>query len=191
MESSVGDKFSCGAINTDKHFGPTFVGGPSLSFADASHMRFMKTINLVRNMNTSKPLIGLMNHSLDQFGARFKSVFQSFNRPSSFVCPLGINSPDFLLSMANHLRDSFHHLLSVSAELAQSCLGALFSVLTQLVNLYNHLPTQSAKTATSFCPLYTATSPSPETLHQSMPASVKKFCIYWILNVLGLSRRIW
>src|SRR5512136_2090912 len=120
------------AIHTDQHFGPILVGSRSLSFADASHMRFMKAINLVRNMNTSQPLLGLLNHSLDQFGVRFKFVFQSLNRPGRFVCPLAVKIPDLLLSMLNHLRNSFHHFLSISAELTQPSLNAIPSVFTQL-----------------------------------------------------------
>src|SRR5512136_895234 len=178
------------AIHTDQHFGPILVGSRSLSFADASHMRFMKAINLVRNMDTAQPLLGLLNHSLDQFGVRFKFVFQSLNRTSRFVCSLGVKISDLFLRMLNHLRNSFHHLLSISAELTQPSLNALLSVFSQLMNLYNHLLTQPAKTANSFYPFYSMTRQSPDTTHQSMPSSVKKLCIRWILNVLGLSRRI-
>jgi hypothetical protein len=62
------------AIDTDQHFCPILVGRRSLPFADATHMGFMKAIDLVRVMNSTQPLSGLVNPSLDQFGVRFSRI---------------------------------------------------------------------------------------------------------------------
>lgn len=104
------------SIDTDQHFRPILVRGRSLAFTDASHIRFMKTICLVRNTDAPQPPVGLVNNPLDHLALRLKLVLQSLHRTSSFGRSLGVKISNFLLSLVNLFRDSLHALLSISAE---------------------------------------------------------------------------
>jgi hypothetical protein len=64
------------------------------------------------------------------------------------------------------------------------------SIFAQLMNLNNHHLTQLAETSNPFYPFHSVSKQSPDSMHQSMPSSLEKVCIRWILNRLRLSRRV-